>query len=134
MKKWARVAKKTHNNTSVPEEIKERVTLLAEDMIDKKLKPLYIKKRKGKQASDYIDDIYLKWSRSYLYFCAKYKCPSANAISPEFESKFARLEYNENGQFNLAYMRHTETWFELGRDLPLEKCLSTINEGAWFTP
>lgn len=134
MKRWTRITKKSRNNASVPEEIKESVTLLAENVIDKKLKPLHIKKRKGKQTSNYIDDIYVKWYRNYLYFCANYKCTSVNAISPEFESKFARLEYNESGQFNLAYMRHTGNWFELDQDVSLKKCLSTIKEGAWFTP
>jgi hypothetical protein len=97
MKRWARVTKKIRNNTSVPKEVKENVTLLAESMIDKKLKPLHIKKRKRIQGCNYIDDIYVRWYRNYFYFCAQYRSTSANAISREFESKFARLEYNESG-------------------------------------
>ena len=40
--------------------------------------------------------------------------------------KFARLEYVCDNNFKLAYMRHTEQWFEIYDGLSLEKCLEVI--------
>src|SRR5262249_24357303 len=35
------------------------------------------------------------------------------AIKPTFEAPFVRLEYVGNRRFNLAYMRHTDKWWEV---------------------
>ncbi|WP_176722131.1 MULTISPECIES: hypothetical protein [Methanosarcina] len=75
---------------------------------------------------NYMMNIYTKWYRSYFYFCAKYACPDLQAISTSFETKFARMEYAGNRLFNISYMRHTETWFEIFRDLSIDECLETI--------
>ncbi|HME54063.1 MAG TPA: hypothetical protein VKM55_17685 [Candidatus Lokiarchaeia archaeon] len=79
-------------------------------------------------------DIYSRWYRNYFYFCSKYSSPGPNAISPFFETKFARMEYMPNGRFNLAYMRYTGQWLEVFTDLSLEECLEMIEKGPWFHP
>jgi hypothetical protein len=43
-----------------------------------------------------------------VYFCSRFCSPGPRALSPFFESKFARLQYAGNERFNLAYFRHTE--------------------------
>ncbi len=83
---------------------------------------------------NYIADIHSKWYRNYFYFCATYNCPSPNAISPSFETKFARMEYIADNKFNLAYMRHTEQWFEVFQDISMDECLKLIEENPIFTP
>ena len=81
-----------------------------------------------------IAGIYSKWYRINFYFCATYNCPSPNAISPSFETKFARMEYVADNKFNLAYMRHTEQWFEVFQAISMDECLKLIEEDPLFMP
>jgi hypothetical protein len=114
--------------------VKANVTAKARELIDTVLKPKHVKPPAEDAHFNYIVDIYSKWYRNYFYFCAKYACPGPNAISPYFEVKFARLEYVGNDQFNLAYMRHTEEWWELYTELSLVECLKAIRDEPHFLP
>ncbi len=67
-------------------------------------------------------------------FCSTYACPGPNAISPSFESKFARMEYVGNSRFNLSFLRHTGKWVELFTGLTLDECLKAVREDPWFVP
>jgi len=42
--------------------------------------------------------------------------------------KFTRLEFVGNNNFNVAYMRHTEQWFEILEDLSLEECFQEMKD------
>jgi len=61
-------------------------------------------------------------------------CEYPNAISPFFETKFARLEYASDNRFHLSFMRYTEEWVELYQGLSLEACLKVIQEEPYFRP
>jgi hypothetical protein len=117
----------------VPEVTKTEVTKAAEELVEAILKPQYIKPPSKDERFKYIVDIYTKWYRNY-YFCAKYTCPGPNAISPSFESKFARMEYVGDSRFHLSFMRHTEEWVELYQGLSLNECLEAIREEPCFQP
>jgi len=69
-----------------------------------------------------------------VYFCSKYHCPSPNAMTDYFESKFARLEYVGDRKFNVAYMRHTEQWWEILQGLTLEECFEEIRQQELLHP
>ena len=83
---------------------------------------------------NYIADIYTKTYRHYFYFCAKYCAAHPEALAPFFEAKFARLEYVGSTRFNLSFMRHTQQWAEVYRDLGLERSLETIRDDPFFEP
>ena len=114
--------------------VKVDVTIKANNLIDKVLKPRHIKPPLENVSFNYIVDIYSKWYGNYLYICSKYACPGPNAISPYFEAKFARLEFVGNGRFNLSYMRHTGKWCEIYIELSLDECLSAIRDEPLFLP
>jgi len=120
----------------VPDAVKANVEAKANDLIETVLKPNHIKSLSGDERFNYIVDIYSKWYRSYFYFCAKYACPGPNAISPFFETKFARLEYVGHERFNLSYMRHTGQWWEMGiyTELSLDESLDAIRDEPHFLP
>ena len=118
----------------VPDSIKRILKEKADGIIENVLKPDHIKPPPTDNDFNYLIDIYSKWYRNYFYFCAKYNCPSPNAISPSFETKFARMEYVGNERFNLSYMRHTEQWWEIYQELTMLECLKLIAEGAHFMP
>ena len=118
----------------VPEAIKAEAEAKAAVLIDTVLKPTHIKPPREKERFNYIVDIYAKWYRSYFYFCATYACPGPDALSPTFESKFARLEYVGGQRFNHSYMRYTDEWLEIFQDLSLDECLAAIKDGGPFSP
>ena len=118
----------------VPDSIKRILKEKADEIIENVLKPEHIKSPPTDNDCNYLVEIYSKWYRNYFYFCAKYNCPSQNAISPSFETKFARMEYVGNERFNLSYMRHTEQWWEIYQELPMLECLKLIAEEPNFMP
>jgi hypothetical protein len=87
----------------------------------------------GHQLND-LTDITTKWLGSKLYFISVYACPGPNAISPSFETKFARMQYVGDGKFNLAFMRHTGQWVKLYEGLSLDECIKAIRDDPWFVP
>lgn len=75
--------------SQVPDSIKRILSEKADEIIENDLKPKHIRPPPTDNNFNYLVDIYSKWYRNYFYFCAKYNCPSPNAISPSFETKFA---------------------------------------------
>ena len=118
----------------VPDNIKAEVEQKTLALVDGVLKPNHVKPPPPKEEWNYIVDIYTKWYRGYFYFCAKYKVSGPNAISPFFEAKFARMEYVGDNRFNLAYIRHTEKWFEIFTDLTIDQCLESVKDDPMFFP
>ena len=118
----------------VPADIQHEVQRRAQELIDSTLKPRYIQPPPQKPRFNYLVDIYSQWRGPFFYFCSKYCSPGPHALSPSFESKFARLQYAGDERFNLAYFRHTGQWWEVAQLLSLEKCLARIEEGNIFIP
>jgi hypothetical protein len=73
---------------------------------------------------NYLVGLHIKWHGPFFYFCSRYCSPGPKALSPSFESRFARLQYAGYRRFNLAYFRHTGRWCEIAQLLSLEECLS----------
>ena len=119
----------------VPTDLKQEVQRQAQKLIGSILKPRYIQPPPQKKTPfNYLVDIHSQWRGLFFYFCSTYCSPGPNALSPFFESKFARLQYVEKRRFNLAYFRHTGRWWEIAQLLSLEECLSWIESGHVFVP
>jgi hypothetical protein len=122
----------------VPDAAKREVEAKATELVNAFLKRKHIKLPPKNPKWNYLVDLYTKWHRNYFYFFAKYACPDPNALSPSFDTGFARLEYvgsvGRQARFNLSYMRHTGTWWEIMHGLTLEQCLAEIREGGFFQP
>jgi len=117
----------------VPDVVKATVERKSTELVDTVLKPRYIKPPPDEGHFNYVIDIYTKWYLNYFYFCAKYCCPGPNALSPYFETNFARIEYiGTDTTFNLSFMRHTGRWVEIYHGLSLEDCLRAIEHDPWF--
>jgi hypothetical protein len=113
--------------------LKQEVNQKAGDLIENVLKPKYIEPPKGRQLN-YLVDITTKWLGSKCYFIGIYRSPGPHAISPTFETKFARMEYVGNGKFALSFHRHTGQWVELYDALTGDECLNAIKDDPWFVP
>jgi hypothetical protein len=118
----------------VPDSIKAELSQKAQQLIDEHLRPEHVKPPPREPQFNYITDLFTKWYQSYFYFCAIYACPHPDAISPEFETRFARMGYQGQDRFNLAYMRHNGQWNEIFFDLSLEECLAAIRDESHFLP
>jgi len=118
----------------VPDSIKAEVSAKAGELINERLKPNHVKPPPKNPRFNYLVDIFTKWYQSYFYFCATHACPHPDAISPNFETRFARMQYLGNRKFNLAYMRYTGQWNEIYSDLTMDGCLSAISDDPHFLP
>jgi len=118
----------------VPELVKIEVKQVCDELVESVLKPRNIDPDTKEERFNYIVDIFTKWYRNNFYFCAKYHSPGPNAIEPFFETKFARMAYVGEDQFNLSYMRHTTKWWEVYPDMSLYECIEAIRDDPLFTP
>ncbi len=119
---------------SVPESIKAELVAKAMHLTENVLKPRHVLPPKPEELSNYIADLSGKWNRGYFYFIATYACPGPNALSPTFETKFARMEYVGDRRFALSYLRHTGTWLGIYGPQSVDECLKAIRDDPWFVP
>ena len=118
----------------LPGTLKDEVDTKARELIETVLKPDHVQPPPTDHQANYITDITFKWLGSTCYFIAVYACPASNAISPTFETKFARLEYIGGAQFILSYMRHTEKWVRLYTGISVDECMKSLRDDPWFQP
>jgi len=118
----------------VPDSVKAELSRKAQQLLDDHLRPAHMKSPPKKPQFNYITDLFTKWYQSYFYFCATYACPHPDAISPTFETRFARMGYQGQDRFNLAYMRHTGQWWEIYSDRSMDECLEAIRTESHFLP
>jgi hypothetical protein len=126
-----RPTKKPH---SIPDSLKTEVEAKARELIETGLKPKHVQPPPTGHQLNYITDITTKWLGSKCYFVSTYACPGPNAISPTFDSKFARMEYLGNDKFALYFMRHTGEWVGIYDALSVDECMKAIQDDAWFVP
>ena len=132
-KVWMLKPAKT-SKTSIPDAIKSELESKAANLIENVLKPKHIAPQKPDIDFNYVSDIGTKWNRNYFYLFSTYTCPGPNALSPSFESNFARMEHLGDGRFSLSFNRHNGEWVGLYASLPIDECLKAILEDPWFTP
>jgi hypothetical protein len=120
--------------TPLPASLKADVEAKAAALIENVLKPKHVLPPPKDEQFNYIIDIGAKWYRNYFYFFSTYACPGPNALSPTFESKFARMEYLGNATFALYFMRHTGEWVGLYDALSVDESLTAIRDDPWFVP
>ena len=124
-----------------PKPTKPTISAALQQEVEQKAQPIvlvwkqtYLQPPPADASFNYLIDIWTKWYRSAFYFCGTYASPHPNAIAPTFEVRYARMTYAGDRNFNLAYMRHTEQWWELFTDVPLEEALHTIEITPHFHP
>jgi hypothetical protein len=118
--------------TPLPESIKADLDAKAEKLVEGVLKPRYVTPPPKKATFNYVTDVWIKWIGSTLYFGATFACPGPTAMSPSFETRFARLEHVGGGRFVISYMRHTDKWFRLSWNLTADECLDAVENDCHF--
>lgn len=120
--------------SGLSDSLKAEVEARAAALIENVLKLRHVEAPAEDERFNYIIDIGAKWYGHSFYFFSTYACPGPNALSPTFESKFARMEYLGDGRFALYFMRHTGQWVGLYDALELDECLKAIEGDPWFIP
>lgn len=118
---------------AVTASLKAEVETKAGVLIESVLKPKYVLPPKEDEQFNYIIDIGANWYRGYFYFVTTYACPGPTALSPTFESKFARMEPLGGGKFALYAMRYTgKEWVGVLDALTVDECMKAIESDEWF--
>ncbi|MFZ2969779.1 MAG: hypothetical protein WA063_01380 [Minisyncoccia bacterium] len=96
--------------------------------IDSDLFPYLAKNFNKKTKRPRLAEIKCKWNGNFLYFIAYYENIKMKMDPSDCEEKFARLEYQENNKFLIAYFRHTGAWFNLNYNdgISLKECFKMI--------
>jgi hypothetical protein len=119
----------------VPDGLKAEVYSKSRTLIEEHLNPIHIKPQPKNPEFNYLIELYYSpVGTRAIYFCAIYSCPHPEAITPTFESRFARMGYEGDGKFNLAYMRHTGQWNVIHYDLSVDECITAIRDEPHFLP
>jgi hypothetical protein len=131
--KVARHPSSKQRTPRVPEALKSEISSKAQELIDQHLKPAHVEKPENPQCN-YIADIYTRWHREELYFCATYATPLPDAASPTFEVRFARMGHLGNGKFSLDYKGQTGRWHNRYSSLSVDECLEVVRDDPHFIP
>ena len=118
----------------VPGTLKDEVDTKARELIETVLKPKHVQPPPTGHQLNYVTDITTKWLGSKCYFISVYRSPGPHAMSPTFETKFAKMEDVGNAKFALSFMRHTGQWVGLYDALSVDECLKAIEDDPWFVP
>jgi hypothetical protein len=114
--------------------LKQEVDQKATDLIENVLKPKHVQPPPKGHQLNYLVDITTRWLGRKCCFIGVYRSPGPHAISPTFETKFARMGYVGDGKFALAFQRHTGQWVGLYDALSVDECLKAIKDDPWFQP
>jgi len=132
-KVWVYSPKKEKPQLS--ENKKAEIFAECQKFIDSNLLPYLAKNFNKNQKQPHFAEIKCKWCRNFLYFIACYKNIKTKMNYSDCEEKFARLEYQENNIFSVAYLRYTGQWFNLNNNgIPLSECFKMILERPHLQP
>ena len=126
---WAR----QRGQPKPPEAEKTAITAACARFIADVLKPRYLP-RIEPTSFNYPVDIYGKWHGNKYRFIQRFRSDRPDAITPEFDAPFARLEYVGRDRFDLSYFRHTGEWYCLYQSVPLAEALKLIENDGHLHP
>jgi hypothetical protein len=116
-----------------PESEKRAINQACEDFIKDVLKPRFLPEIRPTDFN-YPIDIFGKWQGGKYRFVQRFRSDREDALEPEFDSPFARLEYVSRDRFDLSYFRHTGQWWTVYRGVSLAEALSLLETVGIFHP
>ena len=130
--RWVYVGGRAHSKP--PEDEKRSISQACEAFIHDILMPRFLPEIRP-TGFNYPVDIFGKWHGGKYRFIQRFRSDDVeNALEPEFDRPFARLEYVSRDRFDLSYFRHTEQWWTLYQGVTLEEALSLLESEGIFHP
>ena len=130
-KQWVYAGARAGNKPSPSE--KQVITAACETLINTFFIPKFLPEISPTEFN-YPIAIYGKWHGNLYRFIIRYRSDRADAIKPEFDAPFTRLEYVNIECFDLSYMRHTGEWHRLFERLSLSEAMENIRTMIHFHP
>lgn len=113
---------------------KREIDRACEAFINDVLKPRFLPEIRP-TAFNYPIDIFGKWHGGKYRFIQRFRNDDPeNALDPEFDSPFARIEYVGRGRFDVSYFRHTGQWWTVYRGVSLAEALSLLETEGILHP
>ena len=131
-KQWVYTGARAGGKGPSPSE-KQEITAACENLINTFFIPRFLPEIQPTEFN-YPIAIYDKWHGKMYRFITRYRSDRADAISPEFDAPFTRIEFVSKNHFDLSYMRHTDQWHRLFERLTLDEAVTTIKEMIHFHP
>jgi hypothetical protein len=78
--------------------------------------------------------LYGKWHGGRYRFIERFRSDDPDAIEPEFEHAFTRLDYYGPNSFDVMWHRHTGQWWRLYHSVSLAEALRCIEEDGHLHP
>ncbi len=116
-----------------PESEKRTISNSCQAFIKRVLKPRFLPEVRPTRFN-YPIDIFGKWHGGKFRFIQRFRSDREDALEPEFDSPFARLEYVSRDRFDLSYFRHTGRWWTVYRGVSLAEALSLLETEGIFHP
>ena len=130
--RWVYVGGRAGNKPA--EDEKRAITQACEAFITDVLKPRFLPEIHPTQFN-YPVDIFGKWHGGKYRFIQRFRSDCReNAIEPEFDAPFTRLEYVSRDRFDLSYFRHTGQWWTLDCRVTLAEAHSLIETEVIYQP
>ena len=116
-----------------PENEKHAISRSCQAFIEQVLKPRFLPEIRPTHFN-YPIEIFGKWHGEKYRFIQRFRNDREDALEPEFDSPFARLEYVSRDRFDLSYFRHTGKWWTVYRRVSLAEALSLLETEGIFHP
>jgi hypothetical protein len=118
---------------SVDKGEKARIVDTCDRFITEVLKPRFLPAIRPTEFN-YPVDIYGKWHGGRYRFIQRFRSDSPDAISPEFEVAFARIDCVGPDRFDVMWLRHTGQWWRLYESVSLAEALECIEKDGHLQP
>jgi hypothetical protein len=118
---------------AVPEHEKQMVIAMCDRFIREVLQPKFLPAVVPTEWN-YPVGIHGKWHGGRFRFVRRFRSDRPDAIAPEFDAPFARIEWVAPGLFDVSYHRYTGEWWKLFGRVRLEEALHLIETESLLQP
>lgn len=117
----------------VPADLRFQVDRWANEWLPRRFNRLLELRAAEPGPFNYPVAVFSEWRGKAFYVCARFRSRSRRP-EDDFVVRSARLTMTGFGRFDLAFFRHTGTWFTTHRGLTATKCLEEIEGNEVFWP
>jgi hypothetical protein len=116
-----------------PEDEKATIIAACDKFVAEVLKPRFLPSILPTEFN-YPIDLYGRWHGGRYRFIERFRSNPPDAIEPEFEHSFTRLDYIASDRFDVMWHRHTGQWWRLYHSVPLLEALHCIEQDGHLHP
>jgi hypothetical protein len=110
------------------------ITTACDKFVLEVLKPCFLPCIRPSATLNYPVDIYGKWHGGRYRFIERFRSDGPDAIEPEFEVAFARLDYLAPDRFDVMWRRHTGQWWRLYHSVSRAEALRCVEQDGHLHP